>query len=90
MGAPMQTPRIEGWHTEAEEAAERGVSLQHLRKQCRAGIGPMPTKFGRRPMYPDGGNARYLEKKHAAEQAERGRPPTRGRRPAPPVDDLRG
>jgi len=77
----MKLPNIPGWHTEREEADERGTSLQQLRKQRRLGIGPMPVKFGRRWLYADGGNARYLEKQHAAQQAERERPPTRGRRP---------
>jgi len=79
MGAPMKRSAIPGWHDEMEEARERGVSLVHLRRQRRARIGPQPTKFGRRVLYRDGGNARYLDKKYEDEQAERERPPTRGR-----------
>ena len=30
----MKLPNIPGWHTEREEADERGTSLQQLRKQA--------------------------------------------------------
>jgi hypothetical protein len=84
MGAPMKAPAVQGWHSELAEAQERGVSLQHLRRQRKMGIGSPGVKSGRRWFYANGSFAEYLEAKRKAEAAERERPPTRGRRPARP------
>jgi hypothetical protein len=83
----MKSPNVPGWHSEQEEAAERGTTLFTLRKKRRLGIGPLPVKYGRRFLYQDGGFAQWLEQELAEQQAAGERkkcpngltPPRRGR-----------
>ena len=83
-GRQDSVPCVPGFHSEAVEAAERGVTIPALRRQRAARIGPLPAQSGRHSLYPDGSYAAYLQ--HQFEQRNatpphRGRPPKYPRRP---------
>jgi hypothetical protein len=72
---------IAGYHSEAEEARQRGESLQTRQRKRRAGIGPIAVKVDRRFVYRDNASVDDLVAQEARIAASRDQGPSR-RRPA--------
>ena len=59
-GRPRKPPTIPGFIEEAEQARRLGELLATCRRKRRAGVGPPYVQSGRRTLYPEDADVRYL------------------------------